>query len=223
MSGNTHLNAPKQSRSRRTLERIVQAALRILEDQGHKALTVKAVVEEANSSVGSFYARFNGKEDLVDYLGEKVWDQALQRWDAAVAARDWTEIDLQDIAEGSMGLLVDIGASRAVYLRALDQVRGTDGQAYSRFRDQLLGDIAAILLARRQEINHPKPEFAVRLGLLAAEGMIVAGRAEELDPLPREVLAEEATDLLLCYLWSKTSARSAGRISEEVDFFDVWS
>ena len=114
MSGNNHLNAPKQSRSRQTLERIVQAALEILEGQGYAALTVKAVVERANSSVGSFYARFSGKEDLVDYLGERVWDQALERWDEAVKARDWSEIDLEDIAEGSIALLVDIGVSRAV-------------------------------------------------------------------------------------------------------------
>lgn len=222
MSGNTHLNVPKQSRSRQTLERIVQAALEILEEQGYVALTVKAVVERANSSVGSFYARFSGKEDLVDYLGEKVWDQALERWDEAVTAREWSEIDLQHIAEGSIALLVDIGVSRAVYLRALDQARGTDGQAYSRFRNRLLGDVGAILLTHRREIAHPKPELAVKLGLLAAEGMIMAGRAESLDPLPREILVGEATDLLLCYLSSR-SIHSAVRGSEEVDFFDVWS
>ena len=108
MSGKKHLNPPKQSRSRRTLEHIVQAALEILEEQGYTALTVQSVVDRANSSVGSFYARFSGKEDLLDYLGERVWDQALERWDGAVKARDWSEIDLQHIAESSMGLLVDI-------------------------------------------------------------------------------------------------------------------
>ena len=168
MSGNNHLNAPKQSRSRQTLERIVQAALEILEGQGYAALTVKAVVERANSSVGSFYARFSGKEDLVDYLG-------------------------------------------------------TDGQAYSRSRNRLLGDVAAILLTHRREMAHPEPELAVRLGLLAAEGMIMAARAEPLDPLPREMLVGEATELLLCYLSSRGSIQSAVRGSEEVDFFDVWS
>ena len=159
----------------------------------------------------------------MDYLGERVWDQALERWDEAVKARDWSEIDLEDIAEGSIALLVDIGVSRAVYLRALDQARGTAGQAYSRFRNRLLGDVAAILLTHRRELAHPEPELAVRLGLLAAEGMIMAARAEPLDPLPREMLVGEATELLLCYLSSRGSIQSAVRGSEEVDFFDVWS
>ncbi|GIS78817.1 MAG: hypothetical protein CM1200mP14_03830 [Gammaproteobacteria bacterium] len=72
MSGDNHLNPPKQSRSRQTLERIVQAALEILEEQGHKALTVQTVVDRAHSSVGSFYARFSGKEDLLDFPWRKV-------------------------------------------------------------------------------------------------------------------------------------------------------
>ena len=53
MSGDNHLNPPKQSRSRKTLERIVQAALEILGEQGHKALTVQTVGDRAESSVGS--------------------------------------------------------------------------------------------------------------------------------------------------------------------------
>ena len=222
MSVNKHHNPPKQSRSRRTLERIVQAALEILEEQGYTALTVQSVVDRANSSVGSFYARFSGKEDLLDYLGERVWDQALQRWDSAVGARDWSEIDLQHIAEGSMGLLVDIGASRTGYLRALDQARGIDGLAYNRFRDGVLGDVAGILLERRDEISHPEPELAVRLGLLAAEGMIEADRVAA-GPLPRGILASEATSLLLNYLTAGSAPRAPVRSSEEVDFFDIWS
>ena len=222
MSVNKYHNPPKQSRSRRTLERIVQAALEILEERGYTALTVQSVVDRANSSVGSFYARFSGKEDLLDYLGERVWDQALQRWDSAVGARDWSEIDLQHIAEGSMGLLVDIGASRAGYLRALDQARGIDGLAYNRFRDGVLGDVAGILLERRDEISHPEPELAVRLGLLAAEGMIEADRVAA-GPLPRGILASEATSLLLNYLTAGSAPRAPVRSSEEVDFFDIWS
>jgi len=222
VSVNKHHNPPKQSRSRRTLERIVQAALEILEEQGYTALTVQSVVDRANSSVGSFYARFSGKEDLLDYLGERVWDQALERWDGALGSRDWSEIDLQRLAEGSMALLVDIGASRAVYLRALDQARGVDGLAYNRFRDSVLGDVAGILLERRGEISHPEPELAVRLGLLAAEGMIEADRAAA-GPLPRDILASEAASLLLHYLTAGSTPRARARASEEVDFFDIWS
>ena len=200
MSGNAHLNSPKQARSRRTLERIIQAALEILEVDGSSALTVQAVVERASSSVGSFYARFSGKEDLLDYLAERVWHQTLDRWNNALSSRDWSRIDLQHIAEGSIRLLVDAGKSRSVYMRALDRAKGRDGVAYHTFRSQVIGDVAEILLARRDEIAHPEPELAVRLGLLATAGMIEADRSADDGPLPREILVSEATNLLLRYL-----------------------
>ena len=69
----THHIPPKQTRSRRTLERIVQASLDILEREGPDGLTVQAIVERAGSSVGSFYARFGGKDDLLEYVGDRVW------------------------------------------------------------------------------------------------------------------------------------------------------
>lgn len=222
MSGNAHLNPPKQSRSRRTLERIIQAALEILEVDGSSALTVQAVVERANSSVGSFYARFSGKEDLLDYLAERVWHQTLDRWNNALSSRDWSRIDLQHIAEGSIRLLVDAGKSRSVYMRALDRAKGRDGVAYHTFRSQVIGDVAEILLARRDEIAHPEPELAVRLGLLATAGMIEADRSADDGPLPREILVSEATNLLLRYLTVSTSASAQVKASEEVDFFDIW-
>ena len=222
MSGNAHLNSPKQARSRRTLERIIQAALEILEVDGSSALTVQAVVERASSSVGSFYARFSGKEDLLDYLAERVWHQTLDRWNNALSSRDWSRIDLQHIAEGSIRLLVDAGKSRSVYMRALDRAKGRDGVAYHTFRSQVIGDVAEILLARRDEIAHPEPELAVRLGLLATAGMIEADRSADDGPLPREILVSEATNLLLRYLTVSTSASAQVKASEEVDFFDIW-
>ena len=222
MSGNAHLNSPKQARSRRTLERIIQAALEILEVDGSSALTVQAVVERASSSVGSFYARFSGKEDLLDYLAERVWHQTLDRWNNALSSRDWSRIDLQHIAEGSIRLLVDAGKSRSVYMRALDRAKGRDGVAYDTFRSRVIGDVAEILLARRDEIAHPDPELAVRLGLLATAGMIEADRSADDGPLPREILVSEATNLLLRYLTVSISAPAQVKASEEVDFFDIW-
>ena len=222
MSGNAHLNSPKQARSRRTLERIIQAALEILEVDGSSALTVQAVVERANSSVGSFYARFSGKEDLLDYLAERVWHQTLDRWNDALSSRDWSRIDLQHIAEGSIRLLVDAGKSRSVYMRALDRAKGRGGVAYDTFRSRVIGDVAEILLARRDEIAHPDPELAVRLGLLATAGMIEADRSADDGPLPREILVSEATNLLLRYLTVSISAPAQVKASEEVDFFDIW-
>ena len=217
-AGTTLLNPPKQSRSRRTLERIVRASLDILEEEGPAGLTVQAVVARANSSVGSFYARFKSKDDLLDYLGARVWQEALDRWTEALASRNWAELELRELAAGSVGLLVDAQRSRSSYLRALDRAAGGSDEAYTAFRAHLLDGIAELLLARKVEIDHLRPELAVRLGLLGVLGVVDAEDPASGDPLPRAVLVTEATDLLLAYL---APAGPAGS-SEGVDFFDIW-
>jgi AcrR family transcriptional regulator len=72
---------PLQDRSRRTLERLVAAAARLLEARGPEGVTVTGVSREARTSVGAFYARFSGKEEMVRYLGERWLTEALARWE----------------------------------------------------------------------------------------------------------------------------------------------
>lgn len=218
----TALNPPKQPRSKRTLERLVAASLELLEEEGPGGVTVQAVVARANSSVGSFYARFGGKDDLLHYLAERVWDEALERWNAAVDSAAWSEMTLAEITEGAVGLLIDVRRSRVGHLRDLDRMVG-GGDAYERFRRRVVDSLELLLLEREAEIVHARPELAVRLGLTAVLGVVDAGlvvQAEEAQTPEegRELLLHECTELLLVYL----TGGAAERGSEPVEFFDVW-
>jgi AcrR family transcriptional regulator len=213
------LNPPKQTRSRRTLERLVAASLEILDAEGPEGLTVQAVVTRAGSSVGSFYARFRGKDDLVDYLGERVWREAMDRWDEAVRARDWSEVDLGSLAQATVGLLIDAQRSRSSYLKALDRAAGGSDEAYGAFREHLLAGVTELFLGRRDEIEHPDPERAVRLGLFGVLGVLDGEATGGVASMSREELVAEATTLLLGYLCPRGSAGAGG---EDVDFFDIW-
>jgi len=214
------LNAPKQTRSQRTLERIVAASLELLATEGPAGLTVHAVVDKADSSVGSFYARFKGKDDLLDYLGERVWTEALDRWNERLASRDWRELELPDVIEGSVGLLIDAQRSRSAYLKALDWATGRQNDAYDAFRSQLLVGLADILLVHEEEIRHEDPQLAVRLGLRAVLGVVDAEFRAVEDRLPREVLLEECRTLLQSYLMGSAGPTTG---AGNVDFFEVWT
>jgi len=214
------LNAPKQTRSQRTLERIVAASLELLATEGPAGLTVHAVVRKAESSVGSFYARFKGKDDLLDYLGERVWTEALDRWNERLASRDWSELELADVIEGAVGLLIDAQRSRSAYLKALDWATGRQNDAYDAFRSQLLVGLADILLHHDGEIEHDDPQLAVRLGLRAVLGVVDAEFRAVEDRIPRETLLDECRTLLQGYLMG-SSRPGAG--AGNVDFFEVWT
>ena len=211
---------PKQTRSQRTLERIVAASLELLATEGPAGLTVHAVVDKADSSVGSFYARFKGKDDLLDYLGERVWTEALERWNDALVSRDWSELELGDVIEGAVGLLIDAQRSRSAYLKALDWAAGRQNDAYDTFRSQLLVGLAVMLLEHEKEIEHEDPQLAVRLGLRAILGVVDTEFRAVDDRLARETLLAECRTLLQGYLMGHSGSASG---AANVDFFDVWT
>lgn len=212
------INAPKQNRSRRTLERIVDASLELLATEGPDGLTVHKVVAKAGSSVGSFYARFKGKEDLLDYLGERVWTEALDRWNTALDSRAWDEYSLAGMSEGAVTLLVDAQRSRSAYLRALDRAGSGQGHAYEQFQTDLLSGLAKLLLGRREEIVREDADLAVRLGLRAVLGVVDAELRASSDRIPRETLIAECSAILTAYLVGGGEVEDKG----PVEFFDVW-
>src|SRR5690606_36160352 len=61
----------RQARSRRTQEKLLAAAERLLARRVLDSLTVADIAGEAGVSVGAFYARFEGKQALVPLLGAR--------------------------------------------------------------------------------------------------------------------------------------------------------
>jgi AcrR family transcriptional regulator len=60
--------APRQARSRATVETILQAGARILSDEGWAGFTTNKVAELAGVSIGSLYQYFPDKLSLVDAI-----------------------------------------------------------------------------------------------------------------------------------------------------------
>lgn len=85
---------PKQDRSRRSLERMLQAAEAIIAAQGVDALTVAVLLRDSEVSNGTFYARFSGKEALVHAVLDRALDRMEQAMDAECARLQRADISL---------------------------------------------------------------------------------------------------------------------------------
>ena len=86
------LRPPQQARSRRTLERIERAAIELISAGGIDAASVQRITKRAKSSVGAFYARFAGKDELVLHLHHRLWADVRGRWDAAFMTDEEAEL-----------------------------------------------------------------------------------------------------------------------------------
>jgi AcrR family transcriptional regulator len=163
---------PKQERSRKTLERIASAALELLRESGLEGTTVSDIVERANTSVGSFYARFGGKDDLVRYLRDRFRDDVLRRWDARVGTVDWGAIPLDARVEAVVALLVEAFRDDWRLSRTLEG-KEEKGDWWARgFRSHALGTLTSMLLIQGETLAYRDSERAVEVGYRMAAGAI---------------------------------------------------
>jgi AcrR family transcriptional regulator len=90
---------PQQARSRKTLEKVLDAAEDVIKERGVAGLTVSEVVRRAGSSVGAFYARFADKESLLATLHERNCAEALATAELALDPARWESADIASILD----------------------------------------------------------------------------------------------------------------------------
>jgi len=200
-----------------------------MEEWGIEGTTVAAIVERAGASVGSFYARFAGKEELVRFLQDRVWTEAKDRWDAALGAQDWAALSISSVLEGVVGLLIQSYRVDFQRRRALGRGQGGEDRSghFTAFHEHLLSTVSPFLLAREEEITHPEPDQGIRLGYR----FTVGGIREMLDlhgfggvseaRVEDEVLVRELARAWTGYLCPEALTEE-GQPAEQVDFFDPW-
>ncbi|MEC9347539.1 MAG: TetR/AcrR family transcriptional regulator [Pseudomonadota bacterium] len=112
---------PRQARSRATVEAILEAAARILEEGGAAACTTNAVAARAGVSIGSLYQYFPGRDALVAALVRSTSANLLAELEAAARCND-TEPDAR--LEAMVAAAVAHQLDRPRLARVLDLEEG---------------------------------------------------------------------------------------------------
>jgi AcrR family transcriptional regulator len=199
---------PQQARSQETLDRILDAAEALVAEKGFEDTPVAEVVSRAGSSVGAFYTRFRDKDGLFHALYERYLEQAMATADDALDPTRWEGAGVAEILRSVVRFLVRIYREQHGLIRAFVVRNHTHAEfraRQERLSHHVSDGLAALLLARRDEITHPDAERAARFGLTQVfatlEGAILFGelRSGSL-ALSDDVLAAELTRAYLAYL-----------------------
>ena len=207
--------SPKQHRSRQTLQRIARAALELIAQNGVEGTTVGAITRRAGSSVGSFYARFDGKADLMLYLDEHIWGTVELRWSEAFDS-GFGDKSIDQLVRGLARLYADLdlvhrGARDAIG-QALRGPGAGPSDAALRIRARIREDSARLLLKKRDAIAHSDPTLAVETVCRTLETA-----ASLFEPASLQ-------DLCAAMVQHLVGDRPASPPAEEsVEFFDIWS
>lgn len=202
------VRTPRQDRSWKTLERILDATEALLIARGLDSVSVAEIARRADSSVGAIYARFRDKNGLLHCLHERFCEEAMATANAALDPVCWEKASAREILSALIAFLIEIYQGRGGLFRAFLLCGCTDPHFQQRargLREHFLAKLKALLLARQPEMGHPDPALAITFGMEMVMGMLrnrfVLGEGLPEDgQKPRTGLAEELIRAYGAYL-----------------------
>ncbi|HTE43962.1 MAG TPA: TetR/AcrR family transcriptional regulator [Gemmatimonadaceae bacterium] len=199
---------PQQHRSQETLDRILDAAERVLDAKSFSEATLVEIMERAGMTLGAFYRRFPDKDALLHLMDERFFAELYVRGDAVLEPTRWVGLPISEIVREFTREAVLVyrerrGLLRSLFLRArIDPVIQESARLINA---HLIDRLLLLLLPRVAEIKHPDPRRAIELGYVVLVGAIRETTLfGEVWPSPNGVdgidLTEELARLYLGYL-----------------------
>ena len=206
----------KQSRSRESLQRLLNAAAEVLTERGLEGATIPRIAAKAGLSPGAVYRRFPDKDALLQNVVLTVLEQIDKNTRTLLTPEFARQGSLRHFAEQIIQKSLQGHRQNATLMRALDQYILTHPNVafkkkVNRLNIRTTRRVADFLLLKRKEIKHPDPEGAVsfaliQVGFTLREMILLDTMSEEwssLLPKDDDQLLGELTRAFLNYLGVK--------------------
>jgi len=158
-----HSRAPKQQRSRQSFDRMLDAAIEILNQGGLSALTLAEVSRRSRVSIGSIYCRVDSKEDLIREVQARVLAEMDHEFAATVNRVRRKSLPLRELVPSMVRELALYLRRHSALLTAFMQCGPADpvvrAVGIKSFAQTAL-DFKLVLLERHAEFRHPEAEHA---------------------------------------------------------------
>lgn len=188
---------------------LIDAAVSVLVEKGFGDLTVEAVVARAEVPRSTFDARFAGKQAVVEFAYETLFEQFLRRLSRAIEAQPSWSLKVKV----GIGATLDMAAAEPVKAQfvTLDTLATNKSLVHQRFESR--ERLARLLAAGRTEILHgAELPGVVEQTLIAGIAWVISSqlRNGEAEQLP--ALAPQLVELTLTpYLGREEAAKVARR------------
>lgn len=157
------IRPPLQRRSRQSLERVLEAGLEVLQEEGFEGFTLQEVSRRAGVSIGSIYARVPSREALIMAIYDRAMDWSEEQgWLQRNAARqDLTPRErIEGIVADLANTTLDHGEVLRVFMRQAP-MNPEIWQRGARISQATAKLFERAILEHRQDLGHPDPELAV--------------------------------------------------------------
>jgi AcrR family transcriptional regulator len=204
---------PKQKRSQESLERVVEASMQLLEENGFEGFTIQDVSRRADVSVGAIYARFGNKESLLRAVHSEAMEAMAREHENVAAVDGRPGQDVREVIVEAVRTVAGIFRGHEPLLRAFMHLGAVDGEISRRGSDvsiDLSRQFEDTILAHRNEIAHPHPKTAVdvayRMAYCTFARQVMYGPSFESDrAIDWDDLVEEVAYACAAYLLQPVS------------------
>ena len=155
---------PKQDRSRRAWNRVLDAGLAIFEDRGYDGFTITAVCEQADVAPTVIYARTASKETLFLAVYEHGAARVRAEQDVFADPGHWAGMAPAALVRAAVAAVVDVAIRHEKFLRAVVLVSATHPEIHrrgSRYVHELGRRFTGVVLTAATAIRHEDPAAAV--------------------------------------------------------------
>ena len=194
------MRAPRQARAQQTVGVILEAAKRVLIQEGYEAATTNRVAEVAGVSIGSLYQYFPNKEALIASLAEAHLDEILRLVrDGLSHAAD---LPLPEAVRRLVSAMLRVHQVEPELHRVLhEQVPRLLGYELSDINSQSQRLIEQALQSRRAELRADlDASLAASLVMWSVEAITHGSVIESPEVCRHEALVDEIVRLVVRYL-----------------------
>lgn len=162
--------APRQARSRATVDAIIEAGTRVLGRQGWAEFSTNGVAATAGVSIGSLYQYFPNKLSLIEAIRQRHFSEVL---DVVRLASEHTGTLEEGIGVLVQGMLAVHRAFPALHRALLEEVPRSKelGAAHDEFERQYLGHYK-LLIARHRRHDPQAADMSALVLSAAVEGVV---------------------------------------------------
>ena len=197
---NAARKGPQQQRAKATVAAILEATIRILEQEGSDAVTTSRIAEVAGVSVGTLYQYFANREAILDALQDREFERATDMMNR-VLARDACGNDREVARAVIMGLLELHSAAPALHrLLVVEGLSVTPAERVQAFDMRIIAVIRSFLSLASTRIRRTNLDAAAFVVFQAVRASMLACVVERPAGLDSETLVDEITDLVVRYL-----------------------
>ena len=191
---------PQQDRSRKMVERIVDAAARVLAEYGYEGASTHRIAAAAGISSGSLYQYFGGKDAIVAAVLDQFAERLTSRINAALAATmtmPWRQSGRALLEAQFEAFEKNIGSLRTIIERAA-QFGGSDRlEALGR----RIADLTRLYLIAHRDQFRPDLDVEAAVWLMVEVSASLAIRyVVHPPPLRRERIIDALAEMFIGYL-----------------------